>query len=514
MRRKTKFLILSFVIILLTGCGQTGGKHSKETESNMPMLIKECCQENELIENINVQDGMEACKEFDKYMEESTGQYSLQIDQYVLQNLIDSVEKEKEKDYTITCIDRLYYGLQADLSPEDWETFQIYLPVLRGETVFYYAAAMDYENSIEKTAEDGSFSISYPYTEEITINDYYEFMEQIWYAYNWIECVSLTDLDGDGEKELIIRTVYDGRTLVLHRENNKIYWIDFWYRMFEDLQENGIHMGSGGAGHLSYHQLEFQDDMFVWKELATREGLEFYIGGQEVSETELNEWELAHIKQNARWYEINVEEDQVLSAYEQLEIFAGNYEEWMGEKGNTYHYCVYDFDQDGRLELLVTVKKMYGIENHFYQVEGEEIKELEQDYYDIKGKEFDICNRTTTAFHDKSTGIIYYEAQNYEDSNGVYNYGYFYMENEKICHVLVSVVKSDENGQAHYFDENRTGNREIDRDTFAALNNEIENGKVKTWIDLEPVEWGDKSSLTYFDIVLSNLIASYQGGEY
>lgn len=62
MRRKTKFLILSFVIILLTGCEQTGGEHSKETESNMPMWIKECCQENELIENINVQEGMEACK--------------------------------------------------------------------------------------------------------------------------------------------------------------------------------------------------------------------------------------------------------------------------------------------------------------------------------------------------------------------------------------------------------------------------------------------------------------------
>lgn len=513
MGQKTKTLILTLIIILLIGCGQACGEHAKEVKSNLPMWIKECCWENELIENISVQDEMEACKKFGKYLEESVGQYSLRIDHYVLQNLLDSVEKEKTKNYTITCIDRLYYGLQANLSPEDWKTFQIYLPVLRGETSFYYAAAMDYENGIEKTAEDGSFSISYPYTEEITINDYYEFMEQMWYAYNWIECVSLTDLDGDGEKELIIRTVYDGRTLVLHRENNKIYWIDFWYRMFENLQENGIHMGYGGLGHLSYHQLEFQDDMFVWKELAARNGLEFYVGGQEVSQTELNEWELAHIKQNARWYEIN-EEDQVLSAYEQLEIFAENYEEWMGEKGNTYNYCVYDFDQDGRLELVVTVKRMYGIENHFYQVEGEGIKEIEQDYYGIRGKEFDICNRTTTAFHDKSTGIIYYEAKNYGGSSGIDSYGYFYMENGKICHVLVSTVKSDENGQAHYFDENRTDNREIDRDTFLALNNEIENGKVKTWIDLESVEWGERSSFTNFDIVLSNLIASYQGGEY
>lgn len=514
MGQKTKSLILTLIIILLIGCGQACGEHSKEVKSNLPMWLKECCCEKELLENISVQYGMEVCKKFDKYLEESDGQYSLRIDHYVLQNLISSVEKEKKKDYMITCIDRLYYGLQADLSPEDWETFQIYLPVLRGETGFYYAAAMDYENSIEKTAEDGSFSISYPYTEEITINDYYEFMEQMWYAYNWIKCVSLTDLDGDGEKELIIRTVYDGRTLVLHRENNKIYWIDLWYRMFEDLQENGIHMGSGGAGYSSYYQLGFRDGMFVSDRLAQRDGLKFYIGGQEVSETELEEWIGTHMDEEARWYEMNEETASVLSAYDQLTIFAKNYKVWMDDKSNDYEYCVYDFDQDGRLELVVTVKRMYGIENHFYQVEGEGIKELEQDYYGIRGKEFDICNRTTTAFHDKSTGIIYYEAKNKEDSSGIDSYGYFYMENGKICHVLVSTVKSDENGQAHYFDENRTGNREIDRDTFAALNNEIENGKVKTWIDLETVEWGDKSSLTYFDIVLSNLIASYQGGEY
>lgn len=312
---------------------------------------------------------------------------------------------------------------------------------------------------------------------------------------------------------MIIRTVDDGQALVLHRENGRIYCIDFWCRMFEQLQENGIHMNYDGLAHSSYHQLEFQDGMFVWKELAKQNGLDFYIGGQEVSQTEFNQWKLAYIKQDAQWYVINAEEAQVLSAYEQLEIFAENYEEWTEGKGNAFNYRVYDFDQDGRLELLVTVKRANSIENYFYQVEGEGIKELEQDYYDIKGKEFDIIY-TNTAFHDKSTGIIYYGAKNYGGSSGIDSYGYFYMENGRICHVLVSVVKSDENGEQHFFDVNRTDNREIDRDTFMALNKEIENGKIETWIDLESVEWGDKSSFTNFDVVLSGLIASYQGGEY
>lgn len=424
MRKKKKILLLVIAVVLLAGCGREEVEPLGNSDSISPVGIKLSGLREIFVENVDIWEMSRSCKKAGIQAENMVGQSRLQIDDSVLSDLIAALEEEKKKNYTITCIDRLYYELQGSLSPEDWETFQIYLPVLRGETGFYYAAAMDYENRIEETAKDGSFSVSFPYMEEITINDYSEFLEKMWYSYNWIRCVSLTDLDGDGEKELIIRTVYDQRTLVLHRENNEIYWIDFWYRMFENLQENGIHIGAGGAGSMSYHQLIFRDGMFVWKELAEQENLKFYIGRQEVSETELEEWVAAHMDKDARWYEMDRETDQIASSYEQLVVFAKNHKEWMEGKGNNYDYCIYDFDQDEKLELLVTVKNAYGIENYFYQAEGEDIKELEQDYYGIRGKEFDICNGTIGAYCDKSTGIIYYRSRSREDYSGTDSYGY------------------------------------------------------------------------------------------
>ncbi len=514
MRAKKKILLLFMAVVLLTGCGRGKTEHSGKAGSILSAEIKICGFGENLVENIDIRKMSGVCINADIQTGDTDSQYRPQIDESVLRNLFAGVEEEKKKAYTITCIDRLYYELQENLSPEDWKTFQTYLPVLRGETTFYYVSAMDHESRIKKTAEDGSFSISFPYMEEMTINDYAEFLEQMWYSHDWIRCVSLTDLDGNGEKELIIRTVYDNRTLVLHRENNKIYWIDFWYRMFEDLQENGIHMGSGGAGSQSYSQLIFQDGMFIWKNLAKRENLQHYIGGREISETEFEEWIAVHMNQDARWYEMDAEKDEISSSYDQLAVFAENYKEWMESKGDNYDYCIYDFDQDGRLELLVTVKNEYGVKNYFYQVEGEDIKELAQDYYGIRGKEFDICSGMIGAYCDKSTGIIYYRSRSREDYSGSESYGYFYMAEGKVHHVPVSVVKNEEGGIEHYFDVNKTGNEEIDGDTFQELNSEIEEGKVKVPADLEFVEGENESSLVNYDYVLSNLIASYQGGDY
>ena len=40
-------------------------------------------------------------------------------------------------------------------------------------------------------------------------------------------------------------------------------------RWFEDLQTNGVYIGSGGAGSSWYHRMTFQDGVFVQQELGT-----------------------------------------------------------------------------------------------------------------------------------------------------------------------------------------------------------------------------------------------------
>lgn len=195
--------------------------------------------------------------------------------------------------------------------------------------------------------------------------------------------ISLMDIDGDGEKEFIMSSVYDGETLVLHRENDAIYGIGFWAKGIAKLQKSGLFMCSGG-GHSSYRQLVFQNGMFVEEVLAERRRSKFYISGQEVSEAEIEEWENIYLNNEAGWYEIESRNISVLSAYDQLDVFAKNYKKWMIGKGDNYSYCIYDFGQDKRLELVVTVYGGDGVKNYFYQVDEEGIRVFHFRFYSLK----------------------------------------------------------------------------------------------------------------------------------
>lgn len=473
MKQKKKCLLLLIVIILLVGCGEPKADSSGEMSSGLPGWIIKCDLENRFV---------------DIPIEDPNAHYKPHPDYLAWEDLVISADEEKKRSYTITCMDRVYCNLKQELTPEDWETFQIYWPVLQGETDFYYTVTVN-SDDIQSRSEDGRDSIAYPHTEKITMHDYYEKRQEWWYAYKWIERVSLTDLDGDGEKEFIMSNVYDGETLVLHRENDKIYGIALWRRMIEDLQEDGVFMGSGGAGHTSFHRLFFRDGMFVKEELAERETPKYYIGGKEVSEAEFEEWESIHMNNDAQWYEMDSWDIWDSSAYDQLKIFAKNYKKWMTGKGNNYSYCIYDFEQDEYLDLVVTVYEQDGVKNYFYQVDEEGIVELEQDYDGIAGKEFDICNETTIAFYDKSTGMVYYESGNSEDGSEMGSRGYFYIENGKVHYILENDIKEAES----------TG---------------IEDEKVKGSVSLEPIQWSNKGNYASYDIVLSNLITSYLGGEH
>lgn len=489
MKQKKKCLLLLIVIISLAGCGKAKVESFGEISGGLAVWIKKCESENRLAENTDMQIVPEIYSEIDVPAEDTNAHYKPHPDYFAWEDLVDSADEEKKKSYTITCMDRIYCDLKQKLTQEDWKTFQIYWPVLRGEMDFYYTASMNYENAIEKTSEDGRVSIEYPYMKKTTINDYYEVRQNWWYAYEWIKCVSLIDMDGDGEKEFIMSSVYDGETLVLHRENDVIYGIGFWAKGIEMLQKSGLYMGYGGAGYSHYQQLAFRNGMFVEEVLAERKGLKFYIGGQEVSEAEIEEWENIYMNNAAQWYKMESRNILVPSAYDQLEGFAKNYKKWMIGKGDNYSYCIYDFGQDERLELVVTVYEKNGVKNYFYQVDEEGIRKLQQDYNGIPGKEFDICNDMIVAYYDKSTGMVYYERDNLGDGSEMESRGYFYIESGKAHYILENDIKEEES----------TG---------------IEDGKIKGSVSLESVQWSNKDNYASYDIVLSNLIDSYLGGEH
>lgn len=423
-KKKIKLLSVLMAVVLMAGCGKL--KDELPVKSGLSIWIYNCRLEIEILKNKDNREVLENCKRMflqTKDNEETDA----------LQDWVDIIEEEKQKNYTILCTDRLYDLLEERLSEKERKDFQIYLPALQGETSLYYTTVTDDEDNLTEMSEDGKFSIEYSCVDEITINDYCRFLEGLWYEYNWIRRISLTDLDEDGKKELIICTVYDNRTLVLHEEDGRIYMVDFWPRMYEDFQK---------------------------------------------------EWEAFHINEEIRWYAVDNEENIALSAYEQLKIFAENYKEWMSDKGNHYSYCIYDFDQDGCLELLVTIND-FNIENYFYRVTGNGIEELEKNNDAIEGKEKDICNeRNVVAFYDKNTGNIYYRRWNYGDSNEAENREYFSVEKENISYTVMSVA-------------------EVEKDS-----------NIKKVVGMRPILYNVEDRFLDSEGILSNLIESYEGGEY
>lgn len=442
---KRKIFLLLAIIVLLIGCGKTN--QGVSDQNRFSEQVKSCLLESEFTDNTNVWNKLNGYRRTIQLLLDHQ-------DEHKWMSEVSFIEDEKGPDYTVTCVNEMYDMVKRYLSAENMINLQVYMPALRGETDFYYThfGLADNINEIGETEITSSVWNAYCYMEKITMEDYYRVKEISYnnYFYNWMNRATLVDLDGDGEKELIIRLIkeeFDKGYMVLHEENGKIYLIDFPVDRFQNLQENGIYIGGARIGRTSYCHLIFQDEMLIEEELAGWDGENAYINGQEVSEDELEEWKAAHMVKGARWYDAADGYLPHFSSYYQLRVFAENYPNWMPDKGSDYSYCVYDFNQDGCLELLVTIKKVDGIENHFYQIvwglNGDEIQEMKQDY-NGEGEEFDICNETLAAFYDKDEGVIYYRNWNSESNSDVEDRNYFYIKNRRVFYARMDSAEVEE----------------------------------------------------------------------
>ena len=133
---------------------------------------------------------------------------------------------------------------------------------------------------------------------------------------------TLCDLTGDGQKELVVYSDFAiGLYCVFHKEGDNFYAVYMHVRWFEDLQKNGIYIGSGGAGTGYLHRLHFLRDVFWVEEIAMYDWDYYEIGGEEVSEAEMEAWENEMMVLGVVWYEARADWElspnrQRLAAYE------------------------------------------------------------------------------------------------------------------------------------------------------------------------------------------------------
>ena len=188
---------------------------------------------------------------------------------------------------------------ETDMSPEDYQAFSRYLPVLRGEETFRWVQGPydDTESSWE------------PFDADMAV-----FRDRLWSDLEQtppetltLDRLAVADLDGDGGAELALLFQDRGYHYLLLRSGEEgICGTSLPIRWFEDLQTNGVYIGSGGAGSSWYHRMTFQDGVFVQQELGHREewgdGGTYELDGRAVTQADFDAWLEEEMSGSVTWH--------------------------------------------------------------------------------------------------------------------------------------------------------------------------------------------------------------------
>lgn len=184
---------------------------------------------------------------------------------------------------------------QHVMTEEEYLALQEYLLVLTNECSFVYTQYI----------YDKYDAIADVIKEEISIAEYIDGLysdlgeEAAANPINAINVrgVALCDIDGDETYEMILYISFlGGHFVIFDQENGTVYGADKFYRTFEQLQTNGVYVGSGGVGNEYYYQYHFVDTHFTGTYLGHTERddehqkLLYYIGEEQVDQETFEAW--------------------------------------------------------------------------------------------------------------------------------------------------------------------------------------------------------------------------------
>lgn len=216
---------------------------------------------------------------------------------------------------------------QEVLTDEEYAALQGFFPVLEGRVSFTWTVdAYTYEQQIDKR--------------RVSMDEFrYILDNELWEAdYDpdelWIESIALCDLDGDGDRELILLLEnIGGHYLILKKEDGRYYGTNRVYRGFESLQTNGVYEGSGGAAYSYYYRMVFEEETFRevllgytdWDDKENT-GI-YYMGDVETADEEVfQEWLEGILSEEVVYYKPEIKADD--PPVEHMSVSIHNEEEY------------------------------------------------------------------------------------------------------------------------------------------------------------------------------------------
>lgn len=245
-----------------------------------------------------------------------------------------------------------------------------------------------------------------------------------------LESFTLCDLIGDGQKELIVYSDFAiGLYCVFHKEGDDFYAVYMPIRWFELLQENGIYLGSGGAGRSYFNRLHFLRNVFWEEQVAMYDGDYYEIGGEEVGVAEFSAWEDVMMVGEAVWHDARAVkmQDWQVAYLEYMEDYIENYPWQMDIYECTKHSFIY-VDEDDIPELIIYPGVSIGC-----------------DILTFHDGEIDVLStdRTTVCYIEKKNLL-----DNYSGTMGFYHDYIYSIENGKWVYVTGGEY-SDKYNDAH-----------------------------------------------------------------
>lgn len=161
---------------------------------------------------------------------------------------------------------------QTPAAPKDM--MQAYEDVMLGNR--RYVQCNFYDDVVEEVFMQSEISLWYGFVFEVPIR---------------FIAFSITDLDADGNPELLLQLSEDFGYELLRYQDGLVYGYPFFARAMEDVTADGDIHGSNGADNFGWYRAGFDAEVMetadiCWKYDDLGPGIQFFIGDTEVTEAE------------------------------------------------------------------------------------------------------------------------------------------------------------------------------------------------------------------------------------
>ena len=186
-----------------------------------------------------------------------------------------------------------YFGFGDELNAEEKQILSEFLPILTEGKTFKAAHMPNSGESADSFEEKSLAGILHDIDPDYSSD-------------TPVQSLAFCDVTGDGQTDIAVLLDHPaGFYCLLCKDGDSFYGVHMPIRWFEDLRENGVFLGSGGAATSYYERLHFSDGVFSTELLGYTDWGYYEADGKEVSQKEFEEWLDGLLGEKVVWHEVS-----------------------------------------------------------------------------------------------------------------------------------------------------------------------------------------------------------------